>query len=415
MRVKIEVNQFAKIDEAAVYLDEFLLFVGDNNSGKTLLMELIYGIVKLICEWNADSSKAKTTERPGMKQYSFARQWFKDTEDRINLYFRDYKDKFIMDIFKYKISLGSIAIKFEDYEDLFYIGTIASKASLEKQYPDGEREFIFENFQTTDDMLEIFMHWVLNDIVGMHDEKQLFVPAARAGLQMLYRYLFVETTSANAGLPLPVAEYLNFIQTYTQNMDLGSEEKDLVEYIEEQLLRGKVDYENGQFIFREKDMTIPLNYASSMIHELSILPYVLKSSQKVEAIYYDEIENSVHPLLQGIVARSLIRFCNMGMRLVVSTHSDTMAGKLNNLVLLARMKNIAERNKKLEKLGLTIKDMLDDSKKIMVYEFIKSDEGKVKVQALEFMSYPKIGYAFDRFNENIDQLYDESNVIMEDV
>ena len=100
---------------------------------------------------------------------------------------------------------------------------------------------------------------------------------------------------------------------------------------------------------------------------------------------------------------------------MVSTHSDTMAGKLNNLVLLARMKNIAERNKKLEKLGLTIKDMLDDSKKIMVYEFIKSDEGKVKVQALEFMSYPKIGYAFDRFNENIDQLYDESNVIMEDV
>ena len=198
-------------------------------------------------------------------------------------------------------------------------------------------------------------------------------------------------------------------------MDLRLEEKDLVAFIEEQLLRGKVDYENGQFIFRERDMNIPLNYASSMIHELSILPCVLKSSQKVEYIYYDEVENSVHPLLQGIVARSLIRFCNMGMRLVVSTHSDTMAGKLNNLVLLARMKNIAERNKKLEKLGLTTKDMLDDSKQIMVYEFIKNHEGKVKVQALEFMPYPKIGYAFDRFNKNIDQLYDESNVIMGDV
>ena len=408
MRVKIEVNQFAKIDEATVYLEEFLLFVGDNNSGKTLLMELIYGIVKLIREWDADSSKAKTIERPGMKQYSFAREWFKDTENKINLNLQDYKEKFILDIFKYKISLGSIAIKFEDYEDLFYIGTIASKASLEKQYPDGEREFIFEHFQASDDILKIFMHRVLNDIVGMHDEKQLFVPATRAGLQMLYRYLFVETTSANAGLPLPVAEYLNFIQTYTQNMDLRLEEKDLVAFIEEQLLRGKVDYENGQFIFRERDMNIPLNYASSMIHELSILPCVLKSSQKVEYIYYDEVENSVHPLLQGIVARSLIRFCNMGMRLVVSTHSDTMAGKLNNLVLLARMKNIAERNKKLEKLGLTTKDMLDDSKQIMVYEFIKNHEGKVKVQALEFMPYPKIGYAFDRFNKNIEKAREEA-------
>ena len=58
---------------------------------------------------------------------------------------------------------------------------------------------------------------------------------------------------------------------------------------------------------------------------------------------------------------------------------------------------------------------MEDSKQIMVYEFIKNHEGKVKVQALEFMPYPKIGYAFDRFNKNIDQLYDESNVIMGDV
>ena len=119
LRVKVEVNQFAKIDEAAVYLDEFLLFVGDNNSGKTLLMELIYGIVKLICEWDADSSKAKMTERLGMKQYGFAQEWFKDTEDRINLYLHDYKEKFIMETFKCMISLGNVAIKFEDFEGFF--------------------------------------------------------------------------------------------------------------------------------------------------------------------------------------------------------------------------------------------------------------------------------------------------------
>nr|WP_296031871.1 hypothetical protein [uncultured Dorea sp.] len=99
--------------------------------------------------------------------------------------------------------------------------------------------------------------------------------------------------------------------------------------------------------------------------------------------------------------------------MIISTHSDTMAGKLNNIILLSRMKNIAERNKKNEKIGLTNKDMLDDTKNVMVYEFVKNQEGKVKVSALEFMSYPRIGYEFDRFNENIDQLYDESNSIME--
>ena len=62
MRTKIEVNKFARIENATIYLDEFLLFVGDNNSGKTLLMELLYAIVELIQKWKADYSNVKMTE-----------------------------------------------------------------------------------------------------------------------------------------------------------------------------------------------------------------------------------------------------------------------------------------------------------------------------------------------------------------
>lgn len=152
-----------------------------------------------------------------------------------------------------------------------------------------------------------------------------------------------------------------------------------------------------------------------MIHELSILPNILKSSQQIGYVYYDEVENSVHPLLQGIVAQALIRFCNLGKKLMISTHSDTMAGKLNNIILLSRMKNIAERNKKIGKIGLASKDMLSKEKNVMVYEFVKNREGKVTVENLEFMSYPRIGYEFERFNENIEKLYDESTSIMGDV
>lgn len=192
------------------------------------------------------------------------------------------------------------------------------------------------------------------------------------------------------------------------------EENNLLKFIEGQLLEGKLDYEKGQFVFRERDSIIPLNYASSMIHELSVLSSALMSNKKIGYIYYDEVENSVHPLLQGKVACALLRFCNLGKKMIISTHSDTMAGKLNNIILLSRMKDIAERNKRIERIGLTNKDMLDGTKNVMVYEFIKGKEGKVKVSALEFMSYPRIGYEFDRFNENIDQLYNESNAILGD-
>ena len=74
MRTKIKVNKFAKIESADVYLDEFLLFVGDNNSGKTLLMELIYGIVELIRKWKADYSNVKIVETEYVKYIRFAKE-----------------------------------------------------------------------------------------------------------------------------------------------------------------------------------------------------------------------------------------------------------------------------------------------------------------------------------------------------
>ena len=414
MRTKIKVNKFAKIESADVYLDEFLLFVGDNNSGKTLLMELIYGIVELIRKWKADYSNVKIVETEYVKYIRFAKEWYKDVESKINLYLKENKEKFLVDNFNNMIPLERVSIEFEEYEDFFYIATISSKVSLEKQYPNGEREIIFEDLEVVDDIENSLAHRVLVDIIGMNeDEKQLFVPAARAGLQMLYRYMFAETTSINAGLPLPIAEYLDFIQTYTKKANLDQEESNLIEFVEEQLLNGKLDYEKGQFVYKEKDSIIPLNYASSMIHELSVLSTILMSNKKIGYIYYDEVENSVHPLLQGGVARALVRFCNLGKKMMISTHSDTMAGKLNNIILLSKIKNVAERNKKIGKIGLTNKDMLDNTKNVGVYEFIKTKDDKVKVVELEFMPYPRIGYEFGRFNENIDQLYDESNLIME--
>lgn len=413
MRIKVEVNHLAKVESATIFLDEFLLFVGDNNSGKTLLMELIYGIVNLICKWEVDCSTAKITERENVRYIRFDKEWYIAVENKINSYLQSHKEEFVLRCFSNLIPLESVNIKFEDAEEFFYIATISSKASLEKQYPNGERESIFEGMNIFNDIESMMAHRVLIDIIGMHEgEGQIFIPAARAGLQMLYRYFFASSANMNAGISLPVYEFLKFIQTYTNKVNFSQDEIELINFLEQNLMRGKVEYENNEFVFREGDSVIPLNYASSMIHELSIFSSVLKSDNKFGYIYYDEVENSVHPLVQGDVARALIRLCNSGRKLIVSTHSDTMAGKINNLILLSRMKNVAKKREKISKVGLTAMDMLDDKKNVMVYEFKKNKEGKVKVEALEFMAYPRIGYSFDRFNENIDQLYNESNSIM---
>lgn len=414
MRIKIEVENFAKVENAAIYVDDLLLFVGDNGSGKTLMMQLIYAIVNLICAWEADCSMAKITEREHVKYIRFDSDWYKNVEERINYYLKENSKKFILENFASCIPLEKISVRFEDDEEIFFIATISDKVSLEKQYRDGEREYVFEEIDISSDVEKVLAHRVLIDMLGIkEDEKQIFVPASRAGLQMLYRHFFASYTKGNGGLSIPMYEFLKFLQTYTNKNSYSDDEIELIEFLENNLMGGKVEFRNNEFVFQEGESIIPLNYASSMIHELAIFTSMLKSNEDFKYIYYDEVENSVHPLVQGNVARAIIRLCNVGKKVIVSTHSDTMAGKINNLILLSRMRNVIEKNKKLEKIDLTMADMLGIEKDVRVYEFIKSKKGKVKVEELEFMAYPRIGYDFGRFNENIDQLYQESSFIME--
>ena len=43
MKFWLGVENFAKIESAKVNIDDYTLFVGQNNSGKTFLMQLIQG------------------------------------------------------------------------------------------------------------------------------------------------------------------------------------------------------------------------------------------------------------------------------------------------------------------------------------------------------------------------------------
>ena len=151
-------NKFAKIDNASIYLDEFLLFVGDNNSGKTLLMELLYGVVDLIKKWKAECTNVKRTEREDIKYIRFDQEWYKDVENKINIYLKENKDEFIINNFKSPIPLESITITFEEYEDFFYIATISDKVSLEKGDPNSERITIFEDLEVSGDIESVLAH-----------------------------------------------------------------------------------------------------------------------------------------------------------------------------------------------------------------------------------------------------------------
>lgn len=413
MSIRVDVKKFVKIEKASVKIGDFSLFVGDNNSGKTLMMELMYGIVNLISNWDAEIGCAKITEMENITYIRFSGEWFAEMEGRVNSYLRDNKRSFLLECFSIEIPVEEITVHFENAEEVFYVGTIAETAYLEKEYNDGHRVNIAGNARgTVDEMKLQLAKYALLDMLGLPMGKgQLFLPAARAGLQMLYRNFFVNM-QGRSGMALPIYDYLKFLQTYSPRTQFDGNEEDLIEFVDRELLGGKIEYQNDMFMYREDHCFIPLSAASSMIHELSPFSSVLKSEGSYGYLYYDEVENSIHPIKQGIIAKALMRFCNLGNKIIISTHSDTLAGKINNLILVSKMKNVIRRNDILEKLNWSMQDMLQPEKTINIYEFIKNEKGSVVIEELDFFDYPEIGYDFGRFNENIDKLYDESNCIM---
>lgn len=413
LSIRVDVRKFAKIEKASVRTGDFSLFVGDNNSGKTLMMELMYGIINIISNWNMEIGCAKITEMEDITYIRFSGEWFAEMESSVNSYLRNNKRSFLLECFSAEIPVEEITIHFETAEEVFYVGTIAETAYLEKEHADGSRVNIEGNVAgTVEEMKLQLAKYALLDMLGLPVGKsQLFLPAARAGLQMLYRNFFVNM-QGKAGMALPIYDYLKFLQTYSPGTQFDENEEDLIEFVDRELLGGKIEYRNDVFMYREGDCIIPLSMASSMIHELSPFSSVLKAEGSYGYLYYDEVENSIHPIKQGSIAKALMRFCNLGNKILVSTHSDTLAGRINNLILVSRMKNVIRKNDILEKLNWSVQDLLRSEKTVNIYEFKKDEGGSVVIEELDFFDYPRIGYDFGRFNENIDILYDESNCIM---
>ena len=188
---------------------------------------------------------------------------------------------------------------------------------------------------------------------------------------------------------------------------------DLLKFGEEHLLQGKVVQRGDETFYIESQggKIVPLYIASSMIHELAPFIKALGATQRIDWLYCDEVENSLHPLLQGEMARWLIRMVNAGMHIIISSHSDTMASRLNNLFMLTQLNKDKADFKMLSELELMNADLLRSNVKVGVYEFQSKDEGKTGVEKLEFISYPMMGYDFQLFSSNLDKLYNEADRI----
>jgi len=450
MNVSIGVEHFGKIEKAEITLGRLILLVGENNSGKTYMMQLLYGVTSAIIRHSRfKMRKCKGDEEQYLIDWESIDAW----EKSINEYLEQNKEQIVRDIFYRDIPIGRLYMRVKDVDlayviriikrlgfvresadDMMLTESLRYEATVSRKENGEEKTFSRMVFGRTLDKDFVDKHveeTVAADILGMRSaDSALFFPASRAGMLLLYKYFFAEkdtkfiladgaekdTEEKNQlGLSAPVYSFLQFLLRFTPDHLPGKKQQELLDFIQKHLIEGKLELSSDEsfYIPEGSEQRIPLYLSSSLINELAPIVKMLSGIYRYDTVYYDEIETCLHPLKQKAMARLIVRLVNSGRRMIISTHSDSMAGNMNNLLTFTMGSWGTElKEKKMRALSLEEADILQ-TKDVHVYQFMNTDYGTSNVSELEFRTVNNLGYDFELFNQNLRNLSDDTIKIME--
>jgi hypothetical protein len=114
-------------------------------------------------------------------------------------------------------------------------------------------------------------------------------------------------------------------------------------FLEEKACKGKVDigateakFEYPEIYYELDGSRLPLHRASSMVSEIAPIILFLKYVvQRGDVLIIEEPEAHLHPDSQRTLAMAMVRLVRLGVRLIITTHSDYLLHQISNFVQLA--------------------------------------------------------------------------------
>lgn len=105
------------------------------------------------------------------------------------------------------------------------------------------------------------------------------------------------------------------------------------------ILDGEVKKVDNKYLYKTDNIEIPISAAAASIREIAPLEMLAKKvNVAVSSILFEEPEAHLHPLKQRMMADILSAFIHKGAFMQVTTHSDYLIRRLNELILLNSVK-----------------------------------------------------------------------------
>lgn len=441
-RWTLHVTDFGKIGSADVEVAPMTLFVGDNNSGKSYIMTLIYGLLNVrflidqyIFPVESESYRAccnivkdmvGQVEKQTVEVTLNYEQWL-PFEKLMNEILCRNKVFFLRRLFNRDMHIGELNISFpkemklvlcvgkamdESGEELdIFISGKTDKSNIFSGYVINQSELNMDGSGYPFFISYIMQYMIQGEMMADSRTIKLYLPTARTGFMLTYKTLIgsavrekfsIEETDKNL-LTKPNSDFL----TELSSMDLA-DEKDrfskVVDFIEKNMILGHISAANLPaqeywYIPDGSEKQLPLFVTSAVVTELTPLLLALKYSN-LSALLIEEPEISLHPQLQWQVARVMIRLVNKGLPIFATTHSDIILQHINNMIKVAKLE---DKEQFLSTTEYDEQDILNEHD-INVHQFRVDEHQKTQIVKLPCGDY---GFEAPTFIDTLQELNKE--------
>ena len=328
MNIRIIIDKLGPITDSEIVFKPFMVFTGESGLGKSYTALLWYNLI--------------TSLTPMRLQEFITKKINGSVKEELTVKFKDFRmwlNQNTAAFFGYLLGNNNFNCQVN------YVFETDDDKPVEMKRLHDEDASGFTRYSINGDidvfpldlednvlMMSFSLHGYLSKLCfGKNYLRPLILPPARAA------FMGANTTS-------PIGMYRDFLAQLddlkTPSRTISPDNQFFVNYIAK-LSDGEIVLENGSvFLQFESGEKIPVSAAASSVKELMPFLLMLQNGKirQYNSLLFEEPEAHVHPKKQFLLMDMLARCCNKGMLIQMTTHSDYLLGRMNQLLVLGKIR-----------------------------------------------------------------------------
>jgi len=369
----IQIRNFGPVK--AFYFDlkkDFVVIFGKNNLGKSYAISAVYLVLKNLLNLKTDKTRRKNvlrqlrdyflndalmTERDEKAISVILFPLIQTLQEEIEESFYNTFDGMDKIINPHSQEIPSVTIK-QDQGELT-MAVQEQKRVLQNFCPplaeiDKAQNLDDNRYDELDRLLNKVLFFLHDDNTGKTETSLIFLPASRSGLYQglnTFSQIMVELSKSRRfatkkfellSISEPYSDYfLGLSNLQPKKLNPDNPILSIVNEIEQTILKGEVIFDEvtkKRFYKPHKtDLVLDVSATSSMVSELSpivcYLKYKVAFANAQSILFIEEPEAHLHPETQVQLMAIFAKLVKANVKIVITSHSDYMFNKMNNLIL----------------------------------------------------------------------------------